>query len=246
MARPALTSVGGRSDAYIGQRAASIIAARCAPAECPAMRCARIEAQAVTVAVQPRQRGELFVRPCLRSALPAQAVVRQCQCNAVLPEARRQPREIGLVERAPIAPMDEHQQRRGLALRREIVEPFGRRLAIGQVAEAGSQPARLRSALGPAREDLRMLGQQSPYVVFAVEICCVVLHPCSVGGASVATVDRAAMGLNALSGRSIIRPLPRRLPAGNRGSSSAGRALRSQCRGRSSILLFSTRFFAVL
>src|SRR5262245_58137230 len=74
-----------------------------------------------------------------------------------------------LVERAPVAAVDEHQTGAVALGRREQVELLPRHLAVGQVELRAQRAARVRRRLGPAREELRVIGNQLAVVVELAE-----------------------------------------------------------------------------
>src|SRR2546427_9052620 len=80
-----------------------------------------------------------------------------------------QEREVLLVERAPVAAVDEHHAGAVALARREEIERLARHVAVAALEIAGHGAARAHRALAPAREELRMLRHQLAVVVFPAE-----------------------------------------------------------------------------
>src|SRR5690606_21591346 len=97
--------------------------------------------------------------------------------DAGLQEGRRQIGEVALVERLPIAAVNEGDQRRVAAAGREEIERLHRPAAVGQVETAIEPGAGTAALLGPAREELDMLGRARPQVDLLVERSLVVAAP---------------------------------------------------------------------
>ncbi len=128
-----------------------------------------VELVARGVAVQPGMRGQGLAHDRVESGVRRQRVVRNRHADAGGDQRRRDPREIALVERAPVAAVQEHEQwrvRRGCG---KEVEPLGRRRSVGKVVETRAAPPHRRRFVGPALQDRGCVGDRRAGVVLAIE-----------------------------------------------------------------------------
>ena len=101
----------------------------------------------------------------------AQRVIRQDDHRTGVNERRRDEGQIALVERSPPAAVDENEDRRVGAGRREDVERLVGPVAVRNVESTRQTFARKRRRLLPALEDLRMLGDARASAVLGIQPC---------------------------------------------------------------------------
>jgi len=165
------------ADELVRQVGAPALPAR-AEHHCREMAAGRMAAADDAAAVEVIAR-RMAVQPCMRPQhLPDQRfhrhrgderIVGDRHADAGFDQWRSQPREVRLVERAPIAAVQEHEERRSRRGRRKEVELLGRRVAVGDVAEHRGAAAHRGRLVGPAREDAGGVGDRRAGVVFAIE-----------------------------------------------------------------------------
>ena len=133
-------------------------------------------AEVAAVAVQPRPGLEDLAHDVLHGHGGTQRIVDHRHGNAGFGERARNERVLALVQRAPIAAMDEHQQPAARTFGAEHVELFHRVAAVGQVQVALQSGTGLFGALAPAFEVLGVFGNGKPRVVPGLVVLGVFFH----------------------------------------------------------------------
>src|SRR5688572_23580018 len=128
-----------------------------------------VHAVLLGVQPQPAARAQHLAHDRLHADARAQVVVHHGERNAGVDQGRRQEREVLLVEGAPVAAVNEHQAAAVALARREKIDGLAGLLAVGAVEVARHGGARPRGGLGPARHELRVLGDQLAVVVQLAE-----------------------------------------------------------------------------
>ncbi len=124
---------------------------------------------AVVLGVQPEPaaRAQYLPNDLLHADLRAQVVVDDGERDAAVDQGRGEIGEIALVERTPVAAMDEHEAATVAFASREQVHRFSQHVAVAQVQVRSHPVTRQLRFLGPAREVLPMIGNELPVVVQA-------------------------------------------------------------------------------
>ena len=131
----------------------------------------RVPTVELSVSIDPRQRLHHLQRDGVDADSRAQRVVRQDDHRTGVNERRRDEGQIALVERSPPAAVDENEDRRVGAGRREDVERLVGPVAVRNVESTRQTFARKRRRLLPALEDLRMLGDARASAVLGIQPC---------------------------------------------------------------------------
>src|SRR5207344_1212669 len=128
-----------------------------------------VDAELLGVQPQPAAGAQHLPHDLVDRHLRAEVVVHHRDGDAGLDPRRREEREVLLVERAPVAAVDEHHARAVAAARRKEVDRLPRHVAIAAVELAVERGTGARRGIRPAREVLRVVGHQRPVVVLRFE-----------------------------------------------------------------------------
>ena len=107
------------------------------------------------IAIQPAERLQLLADDVFNRRLRRQSVIRQRDRDSMLQQRRRDPGKVRLVERTPVAAMNEDQKRRIAVVRVKNIEPLHIERAVLKIDLARAHPARRGALFSPARKDLR-------------------------------------------------------------------------------------------
>jgi hypothetical protein len=156
-----------------------------------------IAAEARGMPVHPGDRGAALAHQFVHVDGGDERVVDDHGGRARGTEGARDEAEVGLVERAPIAAVDEHLDRRGAGPRREEdVERLRGRRPVGEVEPAREIPPRRGALAGIAGEVRRGVGHLAAVVVFPIERSLIVIPE----DARVRAHDQSGAGATARSG----------------------------------------------
>src|SRR4051812_43497567 len=118
---------------------------------------------------EPAARAQHLLHDLFHRHLGTEVVVDHRQRDAGVDPGGREEGEVLLVERAPVAAMDEHHAAAVALARGEEVDRLPRLIAVAQVEMARHGAARALRGLAPASEVLRVVGDQVAVVVLTSE-----------------------------------------------------------------------------
>src|SRR2546423_13141594 len=118
---------------------------------------------------EPATRAQHLLHDVVHRNLRTEVVIDHGQRYAAVDQGRRKEGEITLVERAPVAAVDEHEAAAVAFARREEVHRLARHVAVAQIQVAGHRAARTRRGFLPTREVLSVVRNQLAVVVFLVQ-----------------------------------------------------------------------------
>ena len=129
---------------------------------------ARVGPVGAGVPVEPLDRAQHLQGDGLQAGRRRQIVVQHRDTDAARHEGRGHPGEMVLVQAAPVAAVDEHQQRRIGFGRGKEVQALARAASVGEVIPPDRRfSGRLRAA-APTRQDVGDFRNHRPVVVLAI------------------------------------------------------------------------------